>query len=62
MHQLNLSDIQSSKSLQDKAQQEVLKRLKEGDMSMGGLLMPFSDLKMVVGFEDYYKDETKYQY
>eukprot|EP00927_Polykrikos_kofoidii_P070790 TRINITY_DN67174_c0_g1_i1.p2 TRINITY_DN67174_c0_g1~~TRINITY_DN67174_c0_g1_i1.p2 ORF type:complete len:301 (+),score=52.07 TRINITY_DN67174_c0_g1_i1:91-993(+) len=43
-----------------KAQQEVLKRLKAGDVEgVQEMLVPFEETRRVVGFEDYYLDEAR---
>jgi len=44
-----------------KAQQQALRLLKAGKPeNVQELLVPFSDIKRVVGFEDYYKEEERY--
>lgn len=46
-----------------KAQQEVLRRLKAGDVGgVQSMLLPFAETRRVVGFDDYYGEEELYRY
>jgi len=46
-----------------KAQQEVLRRLKDGDVErVQELLLPFAETRRIVGFEDYNKEQVRYPY
>jgi len=46
-----------------KAQQEVLRRLKAGEVErVQEMLLPFAETKRVVGFEDYHKEQARYPY
>lgn len=46
-----------------KAQKEVLARLKAGDVEkVQEMLLPFSETRSIVGFDDYHQEQAKYPY